>query len=262
MKILSTRALLTIPLLYIGCGVLLFLAQNHLIYLPDNRPFGECAQAPATVTLVEEATWRGYYTPAPDEVNERIVIVYHGNAGNACHRTALLPTLQAHDHAVLIVEYPGFADTHTHPRTKDSLAIISDVQEFISQSDYTDITIFGESIGSGFASYHAHEYAPQSNLILITPFARLSDRAQEAIPIYPVRWLLRTDLDTATWATAATHVTIIAAEYDQVMPRRHTDRLVAALAEEKVTYHTIPDTNHNSLYSAPVFHQAIKAALE
>ncbi len=262
MRLFSTRALLTVPALYIGFGAFLFLAQDYFIYLPDDRPFGECDHAATTVTPIEESTWRGYYAPAPEDTDERIVIVYHGNAGNACHRTSLLPTLQAHGHSVLIVEYPGFADPHTRPRSEDILAIIPDVHDFVTAGGYTDITILGESIGGGFASYHTYEYATGSDLILITPFARLSDRAQEVVLFYPVRWLLHTDLDTAAWAPAAAHVTIIAAAHDQVIPRRHTDRLHSALPDHTTTYQIIPETDHNSLYAATAFHEAITTALE
>lgn len=260
MKLLSSRALITVPLLYFGFGLFLYLAQNTLIYLPDERPFGVCPAAPDETETIETDTWRGYYTPSPTD-DDRIIVFYHGNAGNACDRTALLQTLQAHGHAVLLVEYPGYGGDHQRPSTGAILAVVPDIHTHITARGYTDITALGESIGSGYASYHAHQSEEEVALILIAPFARLSDRVQELVLIYPARWLLYEDLTPRAWAPHASRVTLIAAEHDEVMPQRHTDRLHDALTNTPTEYHSIPDTTHNTLYHSTHFRETLKNAL-
>ena len=263
MQLIRMQALWTIPLIYFGFGFALYLAQNYLLYLPDDSAFGDCVQAgDETIALTEDAV-RGYYTPSPSGAEERLVVMYHGNAGNACHRNQLVNTLQTHDHAVLIVEYPGFADTSTRPNTRAILENVAAVADWVDAAPYRSITLLGESIGGGFASHHATLSEKDTELILLTPFARLSDRAQEAVLIYPVRWLLQEDLYTADWATAAERVTAIAAEHDQIMPRHHSDRLVEQVTESgtPTDYHIIPDTDHNTLYTSSAFREQLAAAL-
>ena len=262
MLLYSTRAFITIPVLYLCFGGFLYIAQHHFLYIPNNHPFGDCPNAPTETISLELSDWRGYYTPSPESSSDRIVVLYHGNAGNACHRTALITSLQTHGHAVLIIEYPGFADPHTSPTTRTILETIPHIQHHLRHTEYDHTTVVGESIGSGFASYHAATSESPVDLILITPFARLSDLVQERVLIYPVRWLLQADLTVADWSQAATSVTIISAEADQIIPTRHTDRLHAALPATSTTRHTIPNTDHNSLYTAPQFHTALRTALE
>lgn len=255
-RFFARRDIYVVPLVYLLFGLLLTLSQNRLIYLPDNRPFGECPRLPPDAELID-GSFRGYYFPSQ---NETLVVIYHGNAGNACHRSIYASWLAELTVSVLVVEYPGFADPYSRPSTRRSLAMVPSVVEWVEQQSYQSVHLIGESIGSGFASYHSTHDAPDT-LVLITPFARLSERAQEAVLIYPARWLLFADLDVATWAASAPRIHIIAAETDSVVPRHHTDRVVAALPEETTTVHIIPGTDHNTLYGSLRFQQALREAI-
>lgn len=251
LRFFARRDIWIIPLLYITFGLYLTWQQHNLIYHPDQTPNNDCPTL-ADDILPSESNIRGYYRTNPDATT--LVVLYHGNAGRACHRAPYLEYLSSQGHAIVLVEYPGFAEA-TKPRTEDMLKHTYEVAILIESLAYPQLVLIGESIGGGFASYHSTHQTP-NGLILITPFARLSDRVQEVAWFYPARFLLHTNLLVAEWAQSAPSVAIILAEEDRVIPRRHSERVAQQLIPPPEST-IIPSTNHNTLYSAPTFWNTI-----
>ncbi len=252
----TRRDIWLIPSIYLLFGLGLFLAQDHLIYLPDTTPTAQCSTPGEIVET--EAGLRGYYLPAADATG--LVVVYHGNAGRACHRHFYATPVQGAGHSLLLVEYPGYGEAAPHPNTQTLLDYTNVVAEHINTLNYRSISLVGESIGSGFASYHAtHQDIDQ--LILISPLDTLSRRTQRAMPFYPTRWLLRTDLLVSDWAQSAPDITIIIAERDEVIPTSHSRSVYEALSPEQRTITVIPNARHNDLYRQHAFYTNIRDAL-
>ena len=252
----SRRDIWIIPGVYVLFGLLLFLFQDRLIYLPDNTTTKQC-QTPATIVNTEQGM-RGYYLPAPEASS--IVVVYHGNAGRACNRHFYTQPVHKASHSLLLVEYPGYAETARRPNTEKLLQHTYVVAEYLDTLPYESVKLIGESIGSGFASYHATHQAID-HLILISPLDTLSRRTQRAVPFYPTRWLLRTDLRVSEWAVSAPQTTIITAERDDVIPISHSRTVYQTLAENQRKLITIEAANHNSLYGHPAFSKTIRTIL-
>lgn len=245
------RDIYIVPAVYIAFGAILYAFQDSLIYLPDGRPHGECPALPDATVLTEPI--RGYHVEAN---NPRLAIHYHGNAGNACDRAIYVPTLTQAGYDVLLVEYPGFAGDTERATTGNLLAYTHTVVEFVTGLPYEQVVYIGESIGGGFASYHATLEAPEA-MLLIPPFDRLSRRAQAAIWLYPASLLLRDDLLLDQWAPSSPRTLVITAERDEVIPWRHTRRLLDVLPKETTTHVQIPHTTHNTLYGAEEFYRTI-----
>ena len=254
-RFFKRRDIIIVPMAYVILGFILYVSQDSLIYLADDRPHGDCAALPTAEVL--HGVVRGFYL---SHESERIAILYHGNAGNACDRAPLIRAMAEAGYAVLAVEYPGYADPNTRARGTDMLANVYDVVAHVSTLPYTHIVPVGESIGSAFASYHA-TLASTTGLVLIAPFERLSARAQRAVRIYPARLLLRQDLLVDDWARSAPSVRIIAAEHDEVIPRRHTDNVFNALDPDTTEYVIIPGTSHNTLYGNKDFYDSVTSFL-
>jgi esterase/lipase len=255
-KFFKRRDLVIVPMAYIILGFILYISQDSLIYLADDRPHGECVALPTAEVL--HGVVRGFYVSYE---GERLAVLYHGNAGNACDRAPLIRSIHGAGYAVLAVEYPGYADPEVRARGTDILANVHDVVAHVETLPYTHVVPVGESIGSAFASYHA-TLATTSGLVLIAPFERLSARALRAVRIYPVSLMLRQDLLVDEWARTAPSVRIIAAEHDEVIPRRHTDNVYDALDPATTEYVIIPGTSHNTLYGRDTFYEAVTDYLE
>ncbi len=90
---------------------------------------------------------------------------------------------------VLILEYPGYEDRPGSP-SQDSLFNAAD-EAFGLLSTNRPIYLVGESLGSGVASYLTGTYSDKiAGVVLISPFNRLTDVAQNHYPLLPVRLLL------------------------------------------------------------------------
>lgn len=250
------RDLWLIPGVYLLFGFILFLSQDRLIYLPDQTPTTQC-ETPGTIIETEDGV-RGYYLPQPEATT--LVVLYHGNAGRACQRHFYTGPVHEAGHSLFLVEYPGYGETEQRPRTDLLLKHTYGVAEHLDTLPYESITLIGESIGSGFASYHA-THQSVDHLLLISPLDTLSRRAQRAIPIYPVRLMLRTDLLISEWSSTAPHTTIILAERDEVIPTSHSRAVYEALPSEHRDLIIIEGAGHNTLYSHPDFPRAIRNAL-
>lgn len=245
-----------IPSIYLLFGLGLWLAQDRLIYLPDTMSTSQCS-TPGEI-IETETGLRGYYLPVADATS--LVVTYHGNAGRACHRHFYVEPVHETGHSLLLVEYPGYGETASHPNTQTLLDYTHIVAEHINTLNYQSINLIGESIGSGFASYHA-THQDIDHLILISPLDTLSRRTQRAVPFYPTQWLLRTDLLVSDWVQSAPQTTIIIAEHDEVIPTSHSRSVYEALPVDQRTLISISGARHNDLYRQPAFYTNIRDAL-
>lgn len=252
----TRRDIWVIPSLYVLFGLFLFLLQDRLIYLPDTTSTTDCL-TPGTVVNTETGL-RGYYIPTDQA--EGIAVVYHGNAGRACHRHFYIDPVHQAGYSLLLVEYPGYGETGRHPSTGALLEHTYVVAAYLDTLPYTTTALIGESIGSGFASYHAtHQTINQ--LILLSPLDTLSRRTQQAVPLYPTRWLLHNDLLVSTWASAAPHTTVIIAEDDNIIPAAHSRAVYETLPTNQRTLITIAEVGHNDIYRHQDFSLTIATAL-
>ena len=252
----TRRDIWLIPTIYLLSGLGLFIAQDRIIFIPDTTPTAQCS-TPGEIVETETGL-RGYYLSIADATG--LVVVYHGNAGRACHRHFYVGPVHEAGHSLLLVEYPGYGEIAAHPNVQILLDHSYVVAAHIETLPYRSIALIGESIGSGFASYHAtHQDIDQ--LILISPLDTLSRRTQRAVPFYPTRWLLRTDLLVSDWAQSAPHTTIIIAERDEVIPVSHSRSVYEALSPEQRTITVIPNARHNDLYRQHAFYTNIRDAL-
>ncbi len=258
LRLFSRRDIWLIPLAYILFGIFLTLYQYKLIYHPDNTPPHTC-NTNGILMNTDDDSIRGYYFPNSSKETDTLVVLYHGNAGNACHRQFYTKPIHSANHSLLIVEYPGFAEPDT-PRTQNILNYTHNVAKQISKLGYEKFILIGESIGSGFASYHATHQTPE-HLILITPFAKLSDVTQSVIPIYPTRLLLRSDLKVHEWAKSAPRKTIIAAENDEVIPIHHAKKLHRKLDILDESLIIILNTSHNTISTSNKFYTYLTESL-
>jgi pimeloyl-ACP methyl ester carboxylesterase len=54
---------------------------------------------------------------------------------------------------------------------------------------------------------------------------------------------------------------LLAAEFDNVIPRWSTDRLRARFADGVASFSVIPGTDHNTISNSPQYLEALRAAL-
>ncbi|HLP79834.1 MAG TPA: alpha/beta hydrolase [Acidobacteriota bacterium] len=239
----TTSATIAICIItYIAFGAFLYLVQTNAIFQPDNTNFNACSTFKDSQKVVHNGT-RMYYTNHSDT----LVIVFHGNAGAACDRSALKSILDNNDVSTLFVEYTGYSGDTQKPSSAAILKNADDAAAFAKSLAPKKIIILSESIGSGPATYLAKENPHK--IILMTPFSRLSDLTQSKYPIYPTKLLLKHSFDNIhalqnyTGALVSIHGT-----NDTIIPIKFSNRLLdAANTVSAKKLYTIEGAGHNNL---------------
>ncbi|MFW6230579.1 MAG: alpha/beta hydrolase [Nanoarchaeota archaeon] len=240
--------------IYLAFGLLLFINQQEMLYHPDERSFYECNAFEGFEKINPEDT-RAYYRQGE---SEHIIIHYHGNAGSACDRSYMIPILDVSDASLLFVEYSGYAGDDQKPSEELILDDARHIHRFVQESGYKDITVYGESLGSGPASFHA-SLGGIDDLILVTPFTSLTDAAQELYPLYPASVLVHERYDNIGWlGDYQGRILIIHGEEDQVISPALSQKLYASIPSDDKEYALIEGKGHNELLLSPLLADTIK----
>lgn len=216
---------LLIPVL--GVFAVFTALQRHLIYFPSHASAEDLTREGARLRL---EPWLGSdgasigWKPTARQGAHNRMLVFHGNAGYALHRTYFVSGLQAQGEQweVRLFEYPGYGAREGRPSEATLKAAAAEALKMLLATDARPIFLAGESLGSGVASHLAGSFPDQvAGLLLVTPFSSLVDVAAHHYPFLPVRSLLRERYD-ATEALSRYHgpVAFVLAGRDEVVPTR------------------------------------------
>lgn len=160
-----------------GCKTVI----NNLAFHPDNVNVIQQNSLPQgieefVVLTEDDVKITNLYLPAAD--SDKILIYFHGNAGNIYHRIPDLMQLQKSGLNVVGVSYRGYGKSEGAPSEdgiyQDGKAIFRYVSKELGFSD-KNIVIFGRSIGTTVAINTA-QYKEIAGLVLVSPLT--SGKAQ------------------------------------------------------------------------------------
>lgn len=200
---LDPRVLTVLKALAWGLGcyatfcLLAFLAQRRLMYFPDHQGESAALQRAAHLGLTpwrdgagELLGWRRL--AAGGARGGPRVLLFHGNAGSALDRLSYLPLLEAAGLEGVLVEYPGYGSRAGTPTEHHLVAAAGQALRQLRAEAPGPVFLVGESLGTGVAvQLAAQEPKAVAGLLLITPFARMTEVAAKHYPFLPMGWLLR-----------------------------------------------------------------------
>ncbi|HXK37662.1 MAG TPA: hypothetical protein VJ579_01185 [Candidatus Paceibacterota bacterium] len=234
------RSLLYISIgVYIGFGIYATLRQDNMLYFPETtaKNLSECAEENGG-TAIDNLRYKNLHGVLYEKSTSTLIVIYHGNATNACARGLYLTALSQNPASVLVVSYPGYLGDLTPPSSTRILREVSDAVLWATEHRYATVGVIGESIGVGPASFHAALYpAP---LALIAPYPSLSALASKVLPLYPVRAILRDDFYVSSWARAASRVLVIVGSNDTTIPKQLSENLFASLPQKEKYFLELP----------------------
>lgn len=182
----------------------------------------------------------------PTTAPRATVVVFHGNAGTVSDRAYMAAPLTALGYRVVLVEYPGYGHRAGELRIAElGERGVEDFDRVRARYPKEPIAVLGESLGAAMAAtVAAARPAAVCNLVLITPWNRLSEVAQEKFPIFPARLMLKADYPSDLALQRYTGpVTIVGAERDQVIPVRHAKTLADSRPDAR--WELRPGVGHN-----------------
>ncbi len=247
--LLVIYALLCLAL--VGC-------QRQVVYYPsqatEERLVREAETEGLTMWRDEDGKYIGWKTAAGKN-GSRAVVVFHGNAGYALHRTYIADGFEALDEentwSVYLFEYPGYGAKPGQPSQKNFQATAAAAVSGLFD-DHEKLFLAGESIGTGVATHLAEKFADRiDGLVLITPFTSLVDVGKKHYPIFPIDLLLRERYDNRS-ALSHYHgpAAFLVAGNDEIIPPSLSYRLYESYDGPKRIW-VQEGRGHNTLNFAP-----------
>jgi fermentation-respiration switch protein FrsA (DUF1100 family) len=264
---LAKTILLALALGYVAIGLLLWLAQERILFHP--MPVAAPAVAPSGWRL-QTVSFRArdgislsgiLVMPPRDRVP--LVIYYGGNAEEVTSYGKQVSATYG-ERAVLLVNYRGYGASEGTPGEK---ALVSDALEIYDWAaarpgiDREHIALHGRSLGSGVAVAVAAS-KPATCVVLTTPFDSALEVAAKTYPWLPISWLLRHPFDSVALAPKIRMpALVLIADNDSVIPRRHAERLADHWGGPVERRH-FPGFGHNDLDLHPAYISTIRDFLQ
>jgi len=212
-----------------------------MLYLPDV-PGRSLDRTPAAIDVgyadvaIETSDGillHGWFIPGD---SDRVLLFFHGNAGNISHRLESVRQFLQLGLSVLIIDYRGYGQSGGRTSERGIYRDAEAAWRYLTETNETSpgrIIVFGRSMGASAAGYLAAHYRPLA-LIVESSFTSVPDIAAEYYPWLPVRWLSRLRHATADFVRqAACPVLVIHSRDDEIVPFRHGEAIFAAASEPR-----------------------------
>ena len=256
-------------LIYIIAGyafimILVYLVQERFIFKPEKlkADFVYKYDIPFKELFFDTApgvTINGLHFYAKDPLG--LILYFHGNTRSIKGWAKYAKDFYRYHYDVVLVDYRGFGKSTGRKSEKEMLKDVQVVYDTLAvQYHENQIIVYGRSLGSGFATKLASDNSPRY-LILDAPYYNFAKAVQRFIPILPMRFVLRYQLQTDKWIRKVNcHTYIIHGNKDWLIPISQSEKL-QQLNPRKITLITIEGGGHNNLSSFPEYHNFLRDIL-
>ena len=253
------RLLVLLAAVYVGLGLVLFLAKNRVIFPIRGGPAGEPARfgiRDGQAVVIETgdgvrlAGWFLPAAPAPPAGGRAPVLVwFHGNAETVAAIASVLREFRPAGVAVLAVEYRGYGGSTGRPTVanveRDAL-LPWDYLAHRGDIDTTRVVVYGRSIGTGPAIALASA-RPIAGLIIESAFTSLGAMVRAGFPIFPAFMAGGGFDNLGRIGTLRCPVLVIHGGKDNMIPTA-MGRTLAERAGARSELYIIPNADHNETY--------------
>lgn len=254
------QIVLTVIGAYVGVCALMWAFQERLIFYPRS-----ISQAPPNppaepVEIARpDAVLRGWVVNA-ESVGP--LIVYFG--GNAEEVSRNIYNWARRAATTVLVNYRGYGDSTGKPGEAalrgDAVAISEWARaRFPGRS----LVLMGQSLGSGIAVLASPTVRPDA-LILISPYRSVEHIARRALPLVPVRRLLRHRFDAEAAVADLPRTLVLASPRDEIIGFKENQAMVDAInaaAKQPVEVREF-SLRHTQFLAHPPVWQAVDEFLE
>ncbi len=250
--LIRTAGVLLLGYLALCAGMYFF--QRNLLYFPRSRSLNG-----AEVTLKLPVPGAELIITKQEVEGPKAILYFGGNGEDVSFNLPAF-TKAFSNHSIYLAHYRGYGGSSGSPSEEvilqDALALYDHVS-----AKQGKVALIGRSLGTGVAIQVASK-RPASSLILVTPFFSIQEIAQERFPFLPVGALLVDKFESWRVANSILMPTLlIAAEWDEIIPKSSTDRLFERFEKGISTLEMVPGTNHNNISAHPKYLQLMQTHL-
>jgi len=218
-----------------------YFMQGRMLYLPD-MPGRALTMTPTnagmdyedvSIETADGVTLHGWFIMGR---SSRVLLFFHGNAGNISHRLDSIRQFQSLGMSVLIIDYRGYGKSGGRTTEKGIYRDAEASWRYLTEDrsiSAGDIVIFGRSLGPSAASWLAAQHQPLA-LIVESSFTSIPDIAQELYPWLPARWLSRLSHATRNYVrNVRCPILVIHSRDDEIIPFRHGEAIFSSANEPR-----------------------------
>lgn len=241
MQNMILKLILVVAACYGLLVVIVYLMQGRMLYIP-NLPGRTLTATPesagmdyqdVSIETADGVKLHGWFIPGQ---SSRVLLFFHGNAGNISHRLDSIRQFYELGLSVFIIDYRGYGQSEGRT-TEGGLYRDADAawRYLIENRSLraSDIVIFGRSLGASVASRLAAQHQPLA-LIVESSFTSVPDIAGDLYPWLPVRYLSHLSHSTRDHVrNVSSPVLVIHSRDDEIIPFHHGEAIFASANEPK-----------------------------
>ena len=244
-------------------GSWLFYQQPAMIFFPSRSLIEtptdwKLRYEDTTLETVDGLRLHGWFIPYQGA--SRVLLFFHGNAGNISHRRESVMIFHRLGLNVFIFDYRGYGASQGKPSEsglyKDGMA----AWEYLVQEkgiNKRQIILFGRSLGGSVAVNLAAEVQPGA-LILESTFSSAKDMANVVFPIISYIVPLRFEFNAVERIKRVTSpLLVMHSTEDDIIPFRLGEKIYHAAGQPKSLVKMHGDHNSGFLLSQPAYEQAL-----
>ncbi len=245
-------------------NAVLFLRQPSMIFFPS----AEIEATPqdwgleyedVNLTTVDGKQLHGWYIPHPD--SNRVVLIFHGNAGNISHRGESVRIFHRMGLNVFIIDYRGYGKSQGKAGESGLYKDANAAWQYLTQDrniDKDHIIIFGRSLGGAVATNLATEVQPAA-LILESTFSSVDEFAKLLFPIMSRVLVSRYHFNTLTKIKKINSpLLVLHSPADEMIPFYMGKDVFEAANQPKYFVTMKGDHNNGFMLSQPDYEQELK----
>jgi len=227
-----------------GYGLLVlfvYLMQGRMLYLPD-MPGRTLTMTPIDVGMdfedvsietTDGVTLHGWFIAGQ---SSRVLLFFHGNAGNISHRLDSIRQFRNLGLSVLIIDYRGYGQSGGKTTESGLYRDADAAWRYLIEDrglSASDIVLFGRSLGASVAARLAAQHRPMA-LIVESSFSSIPDIAQELYPWLPARWMSRYSHATRDYVRDVhSPLLVVHSRDDDIIPFHHGEAIFESANEPR-----------------------------
>lgn len=221
--------------------LLVYLMQDRMLYLA-NMPGRSLEATPRNAGMEYEDVWlrteddvdiHGWFVNGG---SDRVLLFFHGNAGNISHRLFSIRQFLELGFSVFIIDYRGYGQSSGRVNEQGFYRDADAAWRYLTDErgiDAGSIVVFGRSMGGSVAAKLASRVEPKA-LIVESAFTSVPDAAQDLYPWLPARWLSRLRHATKEYVRDVhCPVLVVHSRDDEIIPYHHGQEILAAANEPR-----------------------------
>ena len=250
------KILVYVFIAYLALCLIVFIFQRKMLYFPIQAQYSKAdASNQGLQHWLSQEDFRGFVTR--EEITELngTVIVFHGNAGTAFHRSFYVDALLRKNYRVILAEYPGYGGREGELSESSLVADALDTIQLAAQEFDGPIFLWGESLGCGVVSAAVSETDIHiDGVVLFLPWDTLAKVAQTHYWYFPTRWLLLDKYDNVENLKGYDgKIAVLIAGDDEIVPFKHGKTLYDSIETEKKLW-VFEGSRHNTVPVYPDLH--------